>query len=373
MIKELFDSTEINGLELRNRFVRSATWEGMANDDGSSTEGLADRMVELAEGEVGLIISGHAYVSKQGQAGPWQLGIYSDELNKSLGEMTSVVHAVGGRICLQLAHAGFRAPSELTLTEAIGPSNRKADPGPACREMSKKDIDSVVESFAAAAGRAQSCGFDGVQIHAAHGYLLSQFLSPAYNHRKDDYGGPLENRARVVLEVLAAIRSEVGPQFPVMIKLNSEDFLQKGLTVDEMLELGPWLQRQGIDAIELSGGTGDSGKFVPVRLGKIGSEEKEAYYRNASRQLKEKVDIPVILVGGIRSYNAAEYLLKEEFADYFALSRPLIREPNLIQRWKAGDRRKAECLSDNLCFKPIRSGQGMYCYAEELISKRKRP
>lgn len=371
-MKKLFDTTEINGLRLRNRFVRSATWEGLAGEEGSCTDRLIDVMVELAEGEVGLIISGHAYVSKEGQAGPWQLGIYDDVLSPGLEKMSSSVHRKGGKILLQLAHAGFRAPSELTRMEAMGPSVREIKPGLKSKAMSRNDIESVIETFAKGAGRARKCGLDGVQIHAAHGYLLSQFLSPAFNDRQDVYGGPLENRARIVLEVLRAIRSEVGTEFPVTIKLNSEDFLPQGLTVDEMLELASMLEKEGMDAIELSGGTGDSGKFVPVRLGKIGSEEKEAYYRIAAKRLKERVKIPVILVGGIRSYSVAKELLKGGVADYFALSRPLIREPKLIVRWKEGDTRKAECMSDNLCFKPIRSGKGMYCYAEELISRRSR-
>ena len=372
MMKELFDTTVINGLELRNRFVRSATWEGMAGEDGSSSDRLTDLMVDLVEGGVGLIISSHTYVSKEGQAGPWQLGIYSDDLTPGLEKMTSNVHQSGGKIVLQLAHAGFRAPSELTGTEAIGPSKREAEPGPQCREMTKEDLKSVTEAFARGAGRAQASGFDGVQIHAAHGYLLSQFLSPAYNKRDDEYGGGLENRARIVLEVLRAIRSQVGSGYPVMIKINSEDFLQEGLTVDGMLRIAALLEKEGIDAVELSGGTGDSGKFVPVRLGKIGSEEKEAYYREAARRFKETVDTPLMLVGGIRSYAVAGYLLEEGLVDYISLSRPLIREPDLIRRWKSGDTRKAECLSDNLCFKPIRAGRGMYCYAEEVMRNRSR-
>ena len=143
-MKQLFDTTEINGLALRNRFIRSATWEGMAGEDGSVTDRLVQVMVNLAEGELGLIISGHTYVSKEGQAGPWQLGIYSDELIDGFKRMTDAVHQSGGKILLQLAHAGFRAPSELTGTEAIGPSGRKFDNGTASREMTVDDIQLVV-------------------------------------------------------------------------------------------------------------------------------------------------------------------------------------------------------------------------------------
>jgi 2,4-dienoyl-CoA reductase-like NADH-dependent reductase (Old Yellow Enzyme family) len=256
--------------------------------------------------------------------------------------------------------------------ESLGPSSRKDDRGYACREMTVDDVQSLVEAFAEGAERARESEFDGVQIHAAHGYLLSQFLSPVYNRRVDAYGGTIKNRARILVEVLRAIRSRVGSQFPVLIKINSEDFLPDGLSVDEMIEVSLQLEKEGIDAVELSGGTADSGKFVPVRLGKIGSEGKEGYYRIASQRLKKRIAVPVILVGGIRSYNVAKHLLEGEYADYFALSRPLIREPHLIRRWREGNTSKAECLSDNLCFRPIRAGRGMYCYAEELIQSRKR-
>ncbi len=368
---ELFDTTVINGLKLQNRFVRSATWEGMAAEDGSCNDRLRDLLLDLVQGEIGLIISSHSYVSKEGQAGPWQLGIYSDDLIPALERLTESIHKQGGKIVLQLAHAGFRAATELTGREAIGPTKREIQAGRWCREMTKEDLEVVTRAFANAALRAQLSGFDGVQVHAAHGYLLSQFLSPAYNKRKDEYGDGLENRARLLLEVLLAIRSQVGSDYPVMIKINSEDFLPEGMTIDEMLKVAVLLDENGIDAIELSGGTGDSGKFIPVRLGKIGSDEKEAYYRGASRRLKQTVDVPVMLVGGIRSYGVADHLLKEGVLDYVSLSRPLVREPHLIRRWRTGDRRKAECLSDNLCFKPIRAGEGIYCYAEEVMRKRR--
>ena len=156
-----------------------------------------------------------------------------------------------------------------------------------------------------------------------------------------------------------------------MAKINSQDFLPDGLSEDEMLQVAVLLEEAGIDAVELSGGTGDSGKFVPVRLGKIGSEEKEAYYRESAKNFKKTVHTPLMLVGGIRSYSVASHIIEKGIADYISLSRPLIREPDLIRRWKSGDSRKAECLSDNLCFRPIRAGKGMYCYAEEVIRKRR--
>jgi 2,4-dienoyl-CoA reductase-like NADH-dependent reductase (Old Yellow Enzyme family) len=326
-------------------------------------------MEELAAGGVGLIISGHAFVSREGQAGPWQLGIYSDELIAPLKQMTAAVHAKSSKIVLQLAHAGCRAPFGLTGLQPLGPSDTMDKDKNVCKEMTRDDIQKTVQRFAEGAARAQTSGFDGVQIHAAHGYLLSQFLSPFYNKRRDGYGGSIENRARIVLEVLNAIRAKVGERFPIMIKMNSEDFVESGLRVAEMVQVAAMLAKTGIDAIELSGGTAASGKFIPVRPGKIGSEENEVYYRDAAAQYKAAVKVPLILVGGVRSYNVAEKIVKTGLADYVALCRPLIREPGLVKRWQSGDRSRSTCLSDNMCFKPITAGEGVYCYTARHSEK----
>ena len=364
---KLFETTTLKNMTLPNRFVRSATWEGRANDDGSCTHGLINMMTQLARGGVGLIITGHAYVRKDGQAGPWQLGVYSDQLIQGLTEMTEAVHKENGKIIMQLAHAGCQAPFGLTGLEPLGPSVMENQEGSSCREMTQADISKVIEVFAQGAVRAKQAGFDGVQIHAAHGYLLSQFLSPFFNKRTDAYGGTIENRTRVVLEVIESIRASVGHDFPVLIKINSEDFLDKGLVVDDMLHGAALLEQAGIDAIELSGGTAYSGRRIPVRIAKIDTQEKEAFYKSAAKRYKERITVPLMLVGGIRSYEVAERLVDKGIADYISLCRPLIREPNLINRWKQGDTSRATCLSDNLCFKPTRAGQGLYCVTEERL------
>jgi 2,4-dienoyl-CoA reductase-like NADH-dependent reductase (Old Yellow Enzyme family) len=363
-MSRLFDSTSINGMTLANRTIRSATWEGLAGDDGSSTSKLIHLLTELARGGVGLIITGHAYVSPEGQAGPWQLGIYSDRFIPRLVKMTSSIQQMGGKIALQLAHAGSQASSRLSGLKPIGPSAIAKESGPVGREMTRDEIETVTEAFASAAVRAQKAGFDAVQIHAAHGYLLSQFLSPYFNKRKDEYGGSIENRARLVVLVLKAIRKAVGSDFPVFIKLNSDDFLYGGLTVEEMLKTALMLEENRIDAIELSGGTFLSGKNNPSRRGRQGPGDTEAYYEDAAKRFKEKIRAPLMLVGGIRTFETAERLVNEGVTDYIALCRPLIREPDLIARWKSGDRRPALCLSDGGCFKPALEGRGVSCVVE---------
>ena len=364
-MSKLFEKTKIKNLTIENRFVRSATWEGMANEDGSCTQGLTDYMVQLAHGGVGLIITGHTYVSVEGQAGPRQLGVYRDDFTAGLANMASAVHMAGGKIVMQLAHAGCQAARGLTGQEALGPSIMTDKEGPINREMTLEDIRKVMEAFGKGAARAEKAGFDGVQIHAAHGYLLSQFLSPFFNKRKDEYGGTLENRVRIILEILGTIKARVRPDYPVMIKMNSQDFLEGGLSAEEGIKIAVILTESGIDAIEFSGGTFHSGKLTPVRPGKLDSRDEEVYYRNEAEKYKKAVGVPLMLVGGIRSFEVAERLVDDGTTDYVSLCRPLIREPNLINRWKSGDLRKAVCISDNGCFRPGKAGEGIYCVVEK--------
>ncbi|MFQ5483851.1 MAG: NADH:flavin oxidoreductase [Desulfobacterales bacterium] len=363
---KLFEPSKINGLQMSNRFIRSATWAGLADADGGCTPELVDLIVELAKGGIGLIITGHTYVTPAGQATPRQLGLYKDSLTEGLKEMTEAAHREGAKIILQLAHGGLMARSKLTGTAPQGPSTETGqddDPG---REMSVDEIGETVAAFGHAAGRAKAAGFDGVQIHAAHGYLLNQFLSPAFNRREDRYGGPIANRARLLLEVYQSIRHAVGRYYPVFIKINSDDFLTKGLILSDAIRIAILLDRAGADAIEVSGGTFVSGQLGPCR-NKITFQRDQAYFRKAARLLRAAVKAPVILVGGIRSYLLAERLIVEGVADYISLCRPLIREPGLIKRWMLGDLRNATCISCNACFGPAMSGKGIYCVEDRKI------
>ena len=222
-MSRLFESTVIGSMTLRNRFVRSATWEGMATPAGEVTPRLVETTAALARGGVGLIISGHAYIRPEGQAGPGQLGAYGDELVPGLRRMAAAAHDHGAKILLQLAHAGYFAAERLTGAMPLAVSaSVKLDDTPR-REMRLADIGDLVAAFAAAAVRAKAAGFDGVQIHSAHGYCLNQFLSPLFNRRQDSYGGALENRVRVHLETIRAVRRAVGDDYPVLLKINGRD------------------------------------------------------------------------------------------------------------------------------------------------------
>ncbi len=369
-MSRLFESTKIGNMTLANRFVRSATWEGLAGEDGSVTRELKDVMANLAKGGVGLIISGHTYIRPEGQAGPKQMGIYKDELIGGLKELADTVHENGGRIVLQMAHAGNFAAEQFVKELPWVPSAYEGLAKSPRKEMSKEDIHALTISFADAARRAKEAGFDGVQIHSAHGYLLSQFLSPIFNRREDEYGGAIENRCRIHVEICKAIRKTAGQDFPVLIKLNCRDFAQNGLETEDSLAAGKMLAEAGIDAIELSGGLLTNAKLSPSRMA-IKSPDKEAYFQEDALRFKQEVPVPLILVGGMRSFEKAEEMVEKGVADYISMSRPLIREPNLIQRWKQGDRRKAECVSDNLCFRPGFEGRGVYCVTREREQSKK--
>lgn len=348
-MNRLFEITEINGMVLENRFIRSATWAGMATDDGACTPGLIEIMAGLAEGGVGLIITGHAYVHRHGQHQPWQLGAYSDDLIPGLQEMTQAVHDKGGKIVLQLGYGGaYLSKSRV-------------------RNMTVQDIQEVAKAFGQAAVRAMTAGFDGVQIFAAHGFFLSQLLCPRYNDRTDGYGGNIRNRARALLDVLQSVRKAVGQNYPVLVKLNCQDFVENGLTLEDSLQAGVMLEEGGVDAIEISGGLLNIANLM--QKNQFDSDGGEAPFQDAARAFKKVIKVPIILVGGIRSYNVAEQLLEDGAADYISMCRPFICEPELINRWKAGDRSKAACISCNNCIEQVKKGKGLTCVPLEEESQ----
>lgn len=363
---DCFDPLLINGMSLPNRFVRSATWEGLATPEGAVTPELCERMAELARGQVGLIISGHAYVSPEGQAGRRQLGAYSEALVPGLAAMAEAVHREGGLIALQLAHAGDQANTGLSGLPAVGPMAQTPENALPCLALDQAGIAALTDAYVQAALRARRAGFDAVQVHGAHGYLLGQFLSPAFNRRADAYGGALKNRARFLLDVVRAVRAAMGPGYPVLAKLNTEDFVEGGLTIRESAATASLLEQAGVDAVELSGGCRQAGETRWAgRKGYVSIPDGEVYYREAALLAKKTLGVPLMLVGGIRSFETASALVSSGVADCASLCRPLICEPDLVKRWRAGDLRPAECLSDNLCYGPGHAGEGVRCVTFE--------
>jgi len=357
---ELFEITTIKSLEMQSRFIRSATWLAMAGEDGSCTPRLVETCAHLAGGGIGLIIAGFSFVSPEGKGPPGMTGLHDDRTAASFDDLVNGVHARGGRIAAQIAHCGARSSPLPGAGAVLGPSEvLRENATVAVRELERGEIARIAADFAAAAQRARSVGFDAVQLHFAHGYLGSQFLSPFYNKRTDEYGGPIENRVRFLMDVYGAVRDAVGPGYPVMAKLNSADFLEGGLPLEEGVYTAVRLAEAGIDLIEVSGGTADSGRLGPARA--VKSEEDEGYLRANALAVKKAVSMPVAVVGGIRRLEHARSLVEEDGIDYVSLSRPLICEPHLVARWKAGDSAPARCVSCSRCFRTHVKGRGIYC------------
>jgi 2,4-dienoyl-CoA reductase-like NADH-dependent reductase (Old Yellow Enzyme family) len=363
----LFEETTINGMTMRNRMVRSATWEGMCEKDGRSTERLINCYIDLAKGGIGLIITGYAFIRLDGKNNPGQMGIHTDDFADDYKRMTNAVHEAGGKIAVQLVHGGGQSNEENAGRRPFAPSAVKVEQFPQMpSELSRDEIRKIITAFGEAARRAKSWGFDAVQLHGAHGFLINEFLSPLTNRRTDEYGGSIENRSRFVLEVFRNVRETVDDNYPVFIKLNASDYVDGGLEIYDSIYTAKKLAKAGINAIEVSAGTSASGEKIPVRK-KINKSEKEAYNLELARKIKEAVSSPVMVVGGFRSYRVAEKAISEDGMDYISMARPLIREPGLPNRWMQGDRKRATCISCNKCFKPGREEGGIYC----VIEKRK--
>jgi 2,4-dienoyl-CoA reductase-like NADH-dependent reductase (Old Yellow Enzyme family) len=358
-MKQIFEAARIGKLELKNRLVRSATWENLADEQGHITYPLYQLYKKLAAGGIGLIITGYAFVSKDEQPNPGMLGIYDDSFITEYRKLTDMVHEQGSKIVMQIVYGGSQTgyPPEGRLIwgpSAVADLATGVTPTP----ISADEIETLVKDFGDAAVRAKEAGFDGVQLHGAHNYLLSQFLSPYYNRRTDEYGGSVENRTRLHREVYQEARRRVGNDFPLMIKLNCEDFIENGATIEDSLFLSKMLAELGIDALEVSGGTGGSGDKTPARM-KIHTPEKEAYHAEYANRIAAAVDVPVILVGGLRSPEVIDKLLQDTEIELFSLARPLLTEPDLPQRWQNGDRSRARCVSCNHCLQYPEGGN--YC------------
>ena len=337
-------------LSLRNRIVRSATWEGACDDAGQPTDKTIDYYRALAQGGVGLIISGYTFVTPEGKQQKGQAGLYNDAFSAAFRGMAEAVHAHQGKVVLQLVHTGGQANPAQSGHPAVAPSAvETAQYAQTPQALDAPGIQRLIEAFATAAARAKQWGFDGVQLHAAHGYLINQFLSPVTNQRTDEWGGSAENWRRFLCDIVRAVRRQVGDDFALLVKLSACDHLPGGLSEDEAVAAAMALDALGVDAIEVSSGTAASGVLGPTRTGVL-APEAEAYNASHAARIKAAVRCPVIAVGGFRSVDVAQRVLETGGADAVAMSRPFIREPDLAMRWQNGDLRAATCVSCNRCF-----------------------
>ena len=359
----LFEPTKIKNMDLRNRFVRSATYDGCA-DKGSVTEKQISLYTTLAEGGVGLIITGITCVHDNGRTSKFQNSISNDEFIPGLKRLAFAVHDRGAKIAVQLFHAGREARFPKSSDRVpMGPSFLEMDPyfKAGYRAMTESEIWEVVRAFSDGAKRASEAGFDAVQIHGAHGYLLSQFLSPYTNHRDDEWGGELKNRIRLHHEILKDIRQKVGKDYPVLIKIGVQDGFPGGLEFSEGKVAAQYLAESGFDALEISQGLRGTGWENTEFRTKINVLDREAYFRHWCREIKDQVDVPVMMVGGLRTFKLMEEIIQKKEADFISLSRPLIREPGIINEWKRGDHHRAKCISCNECFELLLKGEPLDC------------
>ena len=376
----LFEPKTIGKLLVKNRLVRAPTVEKMATDDGGCTPKLVDLYTRLAEGGIGMIITGGAYTQRNGKGLPKKIGLHRDEVIDGYKKLTDRLHQYGVKVVAQLSHCGRQGTVELVGGTPMAPSAVPNLLGVTPIAMGRKQIGEAVDNFVRAAERARQAGFDGVQIHAAHGYLIHEFLSPRTNRREDDWGGTFEKRMRFLIEIYQGIRKHLGKDYPILLRMNSNDYLEDGLGVEDAARIAERMSSLSIDAIEISAGTwethfymsrGDIPQNYWLYTRASGEEKerirekliplarqvrfKEAYLLEYAGKIKKKISCPLILVGGMRTVRVMENILLEGSADFISMCRPLIREPefpNLIRRGLAA---RSTCLNCNLCLtdKPV--------------------
>ncbi len=382
----LFTPFKLGNVEVRNRFVFSACEDNLATPDGLVTDSIIRKNARLSKGEVGLIISSHLSVHPGGRTRKKQLGIYSDLMIPGLRRLTKSVHSESGKIIFQLGHAGLSSPPEVIGRPAMGPSGID-------NEMNEDSIREVISAFGKAAERAVEAGADGIQLHAAHGYLINEFLSPFFNHRQDAWGGSEENRFRFMEEIVIATKKVLPKELLLLVKLNADDCTpQQGITPLSSINYAKRLAGLGIDGLEISCGTTSHSPWfmcrgdIPIEdilkgypesqrpklqetLERMKAKVKldEGYNLEATRMIRAVLrGIPLFAVGGWRHVTAMEEALCNGDTDLISLCRPFIREPYLVRKIREGKSDAASCISCNRCLMAFRNNIPVRCYYKGL-------
>ena len=329
-MKTIFDSFELGNLKLKNRLIRSATWVALANEEGNLTEPIFDTYRELAKGGVAAIITGITTVSPHDAYLDGIVQFYDDKFIEQHKKLTDMIHEYNCKIFMQTAM--------VDSVFYIGENLYKVP----INQLTKEHIDEFIELFRNAAIRAKEARYDGIQLHVAHNFFLSKFISPMYNDRSDEYGGSSENRARVLGEIIDEIRPIVGKDFCVIAKINGDDFSDGGLNVNDCIVACKVMKEHGVDAIEISGN-------YTSREARAGANE--GYFQKYAVAVKERVDVPIILVGGHRSIENMNNILFKTDIELLSMSRALVREPDIINRWKNGDIKPSACIGCNACYR----------------------
>ena len=346
----LFSPFTINQLEIRNRFIRSATMDSMA-DNGLVSEAELKMYEDLGKGEIGLIISHGLYPVREGKASSGQIGVDTEESMRSLTKLVDKVHENGGKIAAQILHGGWLCNPEVTGRAPVGPSAvTNPQSGMKIRELTNDEVYGLVDSYIQAARRIKESGFDGVQLHAAHSWILSAFLSPVTNKRTDEWGGSSEKRTGIVKKICEGIRNVVGNDFPLMVKLGIKDYHPEGKSIDDGILQAQILESAGVDSIEVSEGL-EQDFFHHIR-----ADVTAPYYLEECRRVKNALSIPVMLVGGMRKLEDMQRVITSGTADAVSMCRPFIMDPYLITHLKSGSLDGSNCTSCNQCMR--RMGQG---------------
>ncbi len=361
-MSKLFKPLQINSLIIKNRFVRSATVDNLGENQ-LVTDAQLDFYRELSKGEVGLIVSSGLFPSLDGWAAPGQLGIHTDEMIPSLKKITDTVHDNGSRIVAQLMHAGWFGNPELCGLQTVGPSETV---NPAnnleVRELSSDEVEEKVDEFVKAGVRAAEAGFDGVQIHAAHGWLVSTFLSPVTNKRNDKWGGSASNRATFVVEITKGLRKAIGPDYPILIKMGMKEYHPEGKSVDEGINSANMFIDAGMDAIEVSEGVEE------VPFNHIRPDATNPYYVDECKKARKAISKPLILVGGMRDFSEMEKVVDDDIADAISMCRPFIMDQHIVKKFREGSSNKSLCTSCNSCI-PTMLERNLHCvFNRELIN-----
>lgn len=325
-----------NGTTIKNRFFKSAMSEGMGTRDFQPKKNIATLYKRWAEGGTGLIITGNIMVDPKGTAEPGNIVFDKNSNMEILKDWAKQGQQHGAKVMVQLNHPGKQVPKTIAK-ETVAPSTIPLGNGlnklfSTPRALTTSEVEELVQKFVTSAKVAKEAGFSGVQIHAAHGYLISQFLSPHDNRRTDKYGGSLENRMRFLKEIYLGMREELGKDFTIGIKINSTDFKEDGLTEEDSLKTIIELANLGLDFVEISGGTYER----PAMMGATSKSTNQVFFAEYSKKLKQKIEIPVVVTGGIRSINAMNTLLNDNTTDFIGIARPLTIDPNIPNKIKQG-------------------------------------
>jgi len=370
-LKTLFSSKKIGNVQIKNRIVRSATFMHIAEKYGFVGDRYLKVYDELAKGGTGLIITGAVAIDPTGTGGPYQVCLYDDSHMPGHKKLVETIHENDEtKVAVQIQHIGRLGVHPKYPTIAPSPVPYKVT-GITPRELTTEEVKEYIKKFVETGRRAYECGYDMVQLHGAHGYFLTNFISPYTNLREDEFGGTTSKRTKILRDIYNGIRDEVGKQFPIIIKFQSQDFIPNGITEDEGVEIAKSLTDIGFDAVEPSGGGAEAQLSKAGRMTSkvIKKEEDENYFLPFAKKIKPVLkNTSLILVGGIRNPISAEKILLDGNTDFISLCRPLIYEPDLPNRWKNGDTSPPKCISCNSCFTTMGKGP-VYCVTKKNLEK----